>query len=181
MDRIEYDPKNIIKVKLDQVKPNTWNPKDKDTTEYLRILKSIKTKGYRLPIICRKSDKDKYEIIDGEQRWKACKELGYTEFLIYNAGVVSDKEAREDTIWWEQRVPLNSLSVAELITNLAKEYGLEGIATPYELDEIQEMVKLTEFEFPNDEPSDNEVGSKEHYVVCPNCKTKFNVKEGLDG
>ena len=181
MDRIVFNQDQLIKVDIDQIKPNTWNPKDDDAIEYQKVLKSVKTKGYKLPIRVREVGKDKYEIIDGEQRWKACKELGFSTLLVYNEGKMDDKEAREDTIWWEQHVPSNTLEIANLMTDMAKKYGLEKLITPYELDELQEMVKLSEFEFPDDEPSDNEGGSKEHYVVCPNCKTKFNVKEGLDG
>ena len=50
------------------------------TDEQFEELKaSIKTHGFTIPILVRKLDNGKYELIDGEHRIMAAKELGYTK------------------------------------------------------------------------------------------------------
>ncbi len=143
MERIKYDSKNIAIIDIDDVRPNNWNPKDKQTEEYEIIKRGIKLKGLRLPIIVRENKG--YEIIDGEQRWRICKELGYKKIIIYNEGQVSDKEARELTIWYEQHVPFNEVNLAKLITDMNTDYG--NLEVPFTDEAIKDMEKLTKFDW----------------------------------
>ena len=88
-------------VKIDQVVPNTWNPKEsiEDSEEnrehYEEIKEEINKKGLFEAITVREIVKDSYEILDGFHRWTACKELGYKEIRINTLGVIDDKLARE--------------------------------------------------------------------------------------
>jgi hypothetical protein len=43
-------------------------------------------------------DPEHYEIIDGEHRWRAAKELGLTELPCWNLGLIDDADARELTV-----------------------------------------------------------------------------------
>jgi len=101
-------------VPIDQVRPNTWNPKDKNTEEYEKVKLSIQ-KRIRQPIIVRETDTNSYEIIDGEQRWTACKELAFENVLVYNEGKVSDQEARELTIFFSNKYLLMRLNYSLLL------------------------------------------------------------------
>ncbi len=51
---------------------------------YKALKENIQNNGLIGSILCREhpTKKDAYEIIDGEHRWKACKELGYTKISI---------------------------------------------------------------------------------------------------
>jgi hypothetical protein len=146
---IKFDTKKIKTVSIDMVKPNTWNPKQKHTEEQKKIKKGIELKGQRLPIIVRETDKG-YEILDGEQRYTSCLELGFKEVLIYNEGKVSDKEAKELTIWYQQQVPFDDLELSELLKDLSQYPDLE---LPYTDEEIKDITDLDmDFE---DEPEFN--------------------------
>jgi hypothetical protein len=153
--KIGFDPKKIKVVSVDSVRPNTWNPKSKGGAEFEKVKKSIETKGQRAyPIIVRENKG--YEIIDGEQRWTACKELGFKEVLIYDEGKVTDKEAKELTIWYQQQVPFDHLDLSYLITELKLEH--KDIELPYNELELEEMKKISEFTFEKystERPSDD--------------------------
>ena len=137
---VNFDPKKIKLVPITQVRPNTWNPKDKDTDEYKKVVESIKIKGLRGAIAVRENDGETpYEIIDGEQRWTAATELGYTELYIYNEGKVTDKEAMELTIWWQQQVPMNETKLGTLILQLNQYPNIELPYSKVELDRYAEM------------------------------------------
>ena len=153
---IVFDPKKLTVVDTDKVKPNAYNPKQKDTKEYQRVKKGLETIGQRLPITVR-TVKDGFEIIDGEQRWTACKELGFDKVLVYNEGEMSDKEAKELTIWYQQQVPFDEISLAHFITDFVAEnpdYNL-----PYFDDEIQNFQSMASFDWDgavSSESKDNE-------------------------
>lgn len=158
MNKVEFDPKKIKTVKITEVRPNTWNPKDKETLEFEKIKKGIELKGQRLPIIVRETDGEKtpYEIIDGEQRWTACKALGFENILIYNEGELSDKESKELTIWYQQAVPFNEIELASLVKDIVNNLdGLE-LELPYSSEEIDSFIQLTEFDWDQYEGDEEE-------------------------
>ena len=130
---------------IDQVRPNTWNPKDKNTEEYEKVKLSIQKKGLRQPIIVRETDTNSYEIIDGEQRWTACKELAFENVLVYNEGKVSDQEARELTIFFQQQVPFNEVELLPLIKEIVSYTGEYEL--PYTDKEVEERLKMLEFDW----------------------------------
>lgn len=141
---IKVKPENYLIVPIEQVSPNTWNPKNKNTEEYNRLRKAIQLRGQIRAIHVREVGTDKYEIIDGEQRYTALKEEGYTHVLIYNEGVLDDQEARERTAWFQAQVPFNEVDLAYLVRDLVDSQGLDNIKLPYSDAEIQRFLKLSE-------------------------------------
>ncbi len=155
---IVFKPEYIKIVDIESVRPNSWNPKDKNTKEFALVKKGLQLKGLRLPVIVRENDG--FEIIDGEQRWTAWKELGHKEILIYNMGAVDDKEAKELTIWYEQKVPFNEIKLAELVTDLAQNFS--NLELPFEAEEVDRMLDLVHFDwddFKEDDKGSNGVES----------------------
>lgn len=161
MGQLDFDPAKLKKVKITDITVNTWNPKEKDTPEYLKVKESVFQKGLRGAIVVRTHPEleGKYEILDGQQRYTAADELGYEEVFVYDEGEVSDQEARELTIWYQQQVPFEKVSEAQLVTQMVKEYGIDQVEFPYTEKEIEEFRQLADFKFedysqdrPNDEP-----------------------------
>lgn len=139
-------------VDIDKVRPNTWNPKDKNTEEYLLLVEGIKTKGQRRPIIVRENEG--LEIIDGEQTWSACKELGYTKIVVLNEGEVDDKEATEMTFWYQHHVPFNEAKKAEIVTRLIEKY--QTVELPFNTNKLEEMKELVKFGWDHYKKNDKE-------------------------
>ena len=144
MDRLIFDPKQIKTVPIETVRPNPWNPKKHDTAEYERVKRGISLKGLRLPVIVR-SNGVGYEIIDGEQRWTACSELGYAKVIIYDAGELSDKEAQEMTLWYQQQVPFDDVLLAGLLSGMNSDYA-SLLEVPFSEEEISEYASLATFD-----------------------------------
>lgn len=144
MELKEYNGK-VERVAIDDVVPNTWNPKEKDHAKVKDIERSITKNGFKQPVQVREhpTQKGKYEIIDGEQRWTAMKNLGATEIYVYNNGVVKDEDAKSETIWWQVQVPFETISLANLVTELA---DME-VELPYSTKELAEFREMSEFDF----------------------------------
>jgi len=169
MAGLKFEISKVKKVVIDKIRPNTWNPKDKGTEDFEKIKKGIKLKGLRIPIVVRENNG--YEIIDGEQRYTACKELGFKEVLIYDEGKVSDQEAKELTIWYQQQVPFEEIKLAELVTDIVKN---EDFELPYSDDEIQTYKEMFDFDnYESDRPEDDKKEEKEELHECPKCGHKF--------
>lgn len=115
----EFDPKNIKKVDISEVVINDWNPKDDNTPEYEEIKRSIALNGYAQPILTRKVG-DKYQIVDGQNRYLAVCELGYQEIYIYDAGEIPENEAKAMTLFMQQQVPFIKAKLEPLVLKLVE-------------------------------------------------------------
>lgn len=133
---ITFDKLKLKTVVIEEVRPNTWNPKNKDTEELEKVKASIKENGQMLPIFVRENNG--YEIIDGEQRYLGCLEEGYKEILIYNFGQLEDNKAKALTIWFQQQVPFNRVEEAYLAMEIIE----GGLELPYTMEEIGEMKEI---------------------------------------
>lgn len=139
----EYDKSKLIIIPIDRVKANSWNPKDKDTKEFRQVVRSLELYGFRQPILVREAENDTFEILDGEQRYTAALELGYTDIPVYNLGVVSDTEAKAATIWMEVQVPFSEIDLSHLVVELDD----ANIALPYTEVQIADFRNMAEFNF----------------------------------
>lgn len=154
----EFNTDNVLTVNISDVRPNTWNPKQKNTREYRKVLASIKRDGQKLPVVVRENkgkDGSTYEIMDGEQRWTALSELGRKTVIIYNSGVVRDEDAKNETLWTQLQVPFDNLLLAPIVAEL----NLKGLEMPFEDDMIQELIDIEQFqleEMLKDKPEENE-------------------------
>ena len=146
-NNITLDFSKLSVVPIDQVRPNPWNPKDKDTKSFADVKASIAENGLRGFIVVRDNpiEGSPYEIVDGEQRWRACKELEFDKVVIYNEGKISDQRAQELTLWWQVQVEFNELSLAKLVSKMITDFG--DIKTPYDEKKIAEMQELAKFSF----------------------------------
>lgn len=140
----DFDPTKVLKVQIDNVEPNDYNPKEKDTPEYRNVVRSIQLNGLKQPIFVREVDgNDNFVIVDGEQRWTAAKELGYKEIYVYNLGKISEEEAKSLTIWFEVQVPFSEYELAPIVMEL-NDLQME---LPYNELEIDGFRNLASFDF----------------------------------
>lgn len=159
---ITYDPNKLKVVKLEDVRPNTWNPKEKDHDNVKFIEQNIKRIGFNEPIRVRENNG--YEIVDGEQRWTASKNLGLKEVLIYNEGEMSDEEARASTLWWQVQIPFDDIKLAYEVAQLSE----EDIELPYTAEEIEDFKAMANFnfdEYSTERPEDDVDGMKTFKVI----------------
>ncbi|MDQ6595337.1 nucleoid occlusion protein [Bacillus salipaludis] len=78
---IEIDRnEEIKKIPIDNIFPNRFQPRTVFDDEKIEELsRTIHIHGIIQPIVVRQFDKDRYEIIAGERRWRAMKKLGWDE------------------------------------------------------------------------------------------------------
>lgn len=116
--------KRVIEINLDRIHPGLYQPREDFNEEKLKeLVASIKESGLIQPVIVRPVNGD-YELIAGERRLRAVKELGLERVpaVIKNAG---DEEALELSIVENiQRENLNPVEEAKAYVRLSQEFGL---------------------------------------------------------
>jgi hypothetical protein len=84
---------------VDRLVPNTWNPNRMDDWLLAKLREHIARFGFVDPILVRPiPNTQNYEIIDGEHRWKAAKEMGLKEIPVIVIEGISEKEAKLMTL-----------------------------------------------------------------------------------
>ena len=125
-NEIETDgeQKESLKIRISDIEPNKAQPRkyfDKEKLE--ELASSIREHGLLQPILVRKVN-DKYQIISGERRWRACRMAGLVEVPVILKDL-DDKQALEiGLIENLQREDLNVVEEAEGYRSLIDDFGL---------------------------------------------------------
>lgn len=80
----KVDGSDILRIPVDMIEPNPYQPRlsfDQETLE--ELASSIRTLGLIQPITVRRIDENRYQIISGERRYKACRLAGMTMVPAY--------------------------------------------------------------------------------------------------
>jgi ParB family chromosome partitioning protein len=116
----------LVKIDVNKIKPNPFQPRTDFEPQSLEELKhSILQNGLIQPITVRRAADGNYELISGERRLRACKDIGYKEIPAYIIQVDSNEAmlalALIENI---QREKLNPIEVAHAYKRLIEECNL---------------------------------------------------------
>ncbi len=111
-------------IEIDAIEPNPYQPRRKFSEQELKELaESIKANGLLQPIIVRQIGEDRYQIVAGERRWRACRIAGLTRI----PAIVKDLEDSEilqlALIENLQREDLNPVEEALAYKQLIDKFG----------------------------------------------------------
>ena len=111
---------------LSKIKPNKNQPrKDFNDGKMNELISSIKEKGILQPIAVRELSDGKYEIIAGERRYRAAKDIGLKSIPAYILSVKDESEVMEYALIENiQRVDLDPMEEAEAYSTLKTKYKL---------------------------------------------------------
>ena len=127
---------------MNKIVENEYNPNEMDENKFKKLVLNIKRKGFRKPIEVRKVGEN-YVIIDGAHRFRACKELGYTEIDCI-VDDVDETEAMIDTLNANIHGTHNPYKEAQVFKQIHERYTLKDIEklTVYGQSEIKDRMEL---------------------------------------
>lgn len=112
--------KEVIKLKIDKIVPNKSQPRLDFRDESLKgLAESIKENGLLQPITVRKQG-SKYELIAGERRFRACKNIGMKEIDAIVLEKSDEESANLALIENIQREDLNAIEQALAMKRIMK-------------------------------------------------------------
>lgn len=85
----------IQTITTSKLTPNPWNTNVVLPEAQSKIEESVRRFGMFKPLICRTTDDGRLEILGGQHRWEAAKNLGIEEVPVVNLGTIDDKRAKE--------------------------------------------------------------------------------------
>lgn len=86
-------------VKVDDIVPNPFNPNQQSDYIFQKMKDTIQSKGLFGSIFVHEYA-GVYQILDGEHRWKACKELGWTEMPVEVSPQLEEKDVKFWSIYF---------------------------------------------------------------------------------
>lgn len=128
------DKEKIVNINILDIKPNGMQPrKTFDDTKMTELMDSIREKGVVQPILAREREEG-YEIIAGERRWRAAKDLGFETIPAIIKNEINDTLSFEIALIENiQREDFNPIEEAEAYSMLIKKYG-------YSLEQVGQVV-----------------------------------------
>lgn len=115
----------LKKILLDQIQPGRYQPRQHmDQAALEDLAASIKNQGLIQPIVVRRIELDRYELIAGERRWRACQLVGTMDIPAIVRDIPDQAAAALSLIENIQREDLNAIEEANALKRLIEEFGL---------------------------------------------------------
>lgn len=157
---------DAMPIKVDRIEANPWNPNKQSDFMFDKELASIKEFGFITPCTVRvhPTKRGWYQMIDGEHRWRAATELGYTAIGCVNLGKLSDGKAKALTdILNNLHGEPDPVLRAQLLAEVLEEDDSLREVLPYGEDELQALLEASTFDWDNlstdNAPRDGDEGS----------------------
>ncbi|MEZ5408398.1 MAG: ParB/RepB/Spo0J family partition protein [Acidimicrobiales bacterium] len=124
-DIADRDDIDLLRLPVTAIRPNTYQPRvDFDEGELDELAASVAAVGVLQPVLVRRVDIGRYELVAGERRWRAAQRAGLTHVLAL-VREVGDRQALEEAVVENlHRSDLNALEEAAAYRQLIDEFGL---------------------------------------------------------
>lgn len=129
-EEVEHDTEHthdgsLRVVAIEKLTPGKYQPrKDMSQSALEELAGSIRSQGIIQPIVVRKVDDDKFEIIAGERRWRAAKLADLKELPCLIKDVPDESAVAIALIENIQREDLNAMEEAQALQRLMNEFEL---------------------------------------------------------
>ncbi|HHZ66015.1 MAG TPA: ParB/RepB/Spo0J family partition protein [Flavobacteriales bacterium] len=167
---------SIANLPLSSIDANPFQPRTKFDAEALNDLaNSIKEHNLIQPITVRKMGYEKYQIISGERRLKACKLAGLAEVPCY-IRIANDQQMLEMALVENiQREQLNPIEISISFKRLTEEVGLSQ-------DELSEKVGKNRATISNylrllKLPSEVQIGLRDQLIQMGHARAIINIED----
>ena len=155
---VEADPDNIDirMVGIDDIEGNKWNPNSMEAEFFEALTTEVKANGMPQPILVRPhpEKEGKFEIVDGEHRWKSSKIAGKKRIAVVVVPY-TETEAKVRTLAMNglrgQNIPIR---LARLLVDLHKEYSPLQIRQMTGIGEEEQVSVLDLLKVPDFKPGD---------------------------
>lgn len=119
------DIEGQIKLAIDTLQPGKYQPRgDIDEAGLAELAGSIKKQGLLQPLVVREISPERYEIIAGERRWRACQLLGMPHVPVVLRPVDDETAMAIALVENLQREDLNAMDQARAMHRLTTEFAL---------------------------------------------------------
>ncbi|MFD7610046.1 ParB/RepB/Spo0J family partition protein [Streptomyces sp. NPDC059828] len=115
---------HFAELRLDAITPNPQQPREVfDEDALAELVTSIQEVGLLQPVVVRQLGVDRYELIMGERRWRACREAGWERIPAIVRATEDEKLLLDALLENLHRSQLNPLEEAHAYEQLIKDFN----------------------------------------------------------
>jgi ParB family chromosome partitioning protein len=115
----------LLKLPVDRIRPGRYQPRTRmDQAALAELAASIRAQGLMQPLLVRPIDRERYELIAGERRWRAAQMAGLAEVPALVREVPDDAALAMSLIENIQREDLNPIEEAAGVQRLVDEFRM---------------------------------------------------------
>src|SRR5947208_2749753 len=116
---------SLLMLPVGRIRPGKYQPRTKmDQQALAELAASIRSQGLMQPLLVRPVDRDRYELIAGERRWRAAQMAGLEEVPVLVREVPDDAALAMSLIENIQRENLNPMEEAAGVQRLLEEFRM---------------------------------------------------------
>ena len=121
----EAPRESLLNLPVARIRPGKYQPRTKmDQQALAELAASIRSQGLMQPLLVRPVDRDRYELIAGERRWRAAQMAGLEEVPALVREVADDAALAMSLIENIQRENLNPMEEAAGLQRLLEEFKM---------------------------------------------------------
>ena len=114
----------MVEIDIDLIEPNNFQPRTNFNAEKLEELaQSIRANGVIQPLLVRRVDDDRYQLVAGERRWRAAQRAGLLKVPCVVKEIPEDKMLELALVENIQRQELNAIEEAQAYKRLIETLG----------------------------------------------------------
>jgi len=148
MNKTLFD--KFMEIPVDKLVEAKWNYKKEDSRLMDKLKNNIKKNGQIENIIVRELEDDTYEVVNGNHRLMALRDLLFTVVVCYNLGKISDAQAKRIAIETnETKFLADKVKLSEIIALLSDNYNINDLSStlPYKKEDIEELTNLLKWDW----------------------------------
>jgi len=177
--------KGFTMIPVKRLIPAEWNYKLDDEELAEKLKNNIEMHGQLENIMVRQLDSGGYEIVNGNHRLPAFRDLKIKEVMCFNFGKISDAQAKRIAVETnETRFPTDYIRLAELIKGISDETPMEELerTMPWTMEELEDFRKFIDLEWPVDQKNETTetVELEEGEIICPHCGEVVNIDDEMN-
>jgi ParB family transcriptional regulator, chromosome partitioning protein len=131
----------VSEIDVSKISRNPYQPRKQFDEEKMKeLMESIEANGIIQPVVVRKKPKGLYELIAGERRWSAIKQLGIKTIPIVVKKATDEKSLELALVENLQRDDLNPMEAANAFARLMSEYKLTQEAIARQLGKSRSVI-----------------------------------------
>lgn len=181
---MKTDIKKFKTLKIDQLVKADWNYKENNDELKEKLKENIKRNGQVENIIVRLLDTGFYEVVNGNHRYEAMKELEFENIIVCDISPCSLNQAKRLAIETnETKFNTDNIKLAEIFKEISSEFSIEDLekTNPYTSEQISDFSKLLNFDWEQynnneDQEFDNNFSIK---IEFENKEDKSNAKQTI--
>lgn len=150
-------------ISVDKLVKADWNYKADNEEMKLKLKANISRNGLIMNLNVREIGGGKYEVIDGNHRLEAVRELGLPNVMACNHGKMSTKRAKRLAVEINETLfEAGQMGLGEIVVDLTKHFGVDDLieTLPFSKSEVENFQEMVGFDWEKSNKKDKKKKKK---------------------